>query len=174
VLQQVLSVYTLMASKARPDVEAAVSQLLDMANGDANSAPVLMALAHGFLLLKQTAKARNQLKVRGGGGGRLGTPTLPLSDVQVSSPLLPPWCAALQRVSKLPYVPEDADEFERAWLALADMHIAGGKFDLAQVCVCVCVCGRSDLRVACARQQLARQHRMPRHTRVHRSCARAA
>jgi hypothetical protein len=39
----------------------------------------------------------------------------------------------VQRVSKLPYVPEDADEFERAWLALADIHVAGGKFDLAQV-----------------------------------------
>jgi tetratricopeptide repeat protein 21B len=39
----------------------------------------------------------------------------------------------VQRVSKLPYVPEDAEEFERAWLALADIHVAGGKFDLAQV-----------------------------------------
>lgn len=36
-------------------------------------------------------------------------------------------------MSKLPYVPEDADEFERAWLALADIHVTGGKFDLAQV-----------------------------------------
>jgi hypothetical protein len=42
-------------------------------------------------------------------------------------------CVAMQRVSKLPYVPEDADVFERAWLALADIHVAGGKFDLAQV-----------------------------------------
>uniref|UniRef100_A0A383W643 Uncharacterized protein n=1 Tax=Tetradesmus obliquus TaxID=3088 RepID=A0A383W643_TETOB len=95
---KVLSAYTLMASKARPDVEAAVGQLLDMANADPSNVPVLLGLAHGFLLLKQTAKARNQLK----------------------------------RVSKLPYKPDEADEFERAWLALADIHIAGGKFDLAQ------------------------------------------
>lgn len=61
---QVLSAYTLMASKARADIETAVGQLLDMANSDPNNVPVLMALAHGFLLLKQTAKARNQLKVR--------------------------------------------------------------------------------------------------------------
>jgi tetratricopeptide repeat protein 21B len=60
---QVLSAYTLMASKHRPDVEAAVGQLLDMANVDASNVPVLLGLAHGFLLLKQTAKARNQLKV---------------------------------------------------------------------------------------------------------------
>ncbi|KAF6259487.1 intraflagellar transport protein [Scenedesmus sp. NREL 46B-D3] len=95
---KVLSAYTLMASKSRPDVEAAVGQLLDMANADPSNVPVLLGLAHGFLLLKQTAKARNQLK----------------------------------RVSKLPYKPDEADEFERAWLALADIHIAGGKFDLAQ------------------------------------------
>jgi hypothetical protein len=33
---------------------------------------VLMALAHGFLLLKQTAKARNQLKVGGAAAHRTG------------------------------------------------------------------------------------------------------
>jgi len=53
-----------MASKSRGDIESAVGQLLDAANNDANNVPVLMALAHGFLLLKQMAKARNQLKVR--------------------------------------------------------------------------------------------------------------
>lgn len=52
-----------MANKSRSDIEAAVGQLLDLANNDPNNVPVLMALAHGFLLLKQTAKARNQLKV---------------------------------------------------------------------------------------------------------------
>lgn len=60
---QVLSAYIQMASKAHGDAETAVGQLLDLANNDANNVPVLMALAHGFLLLKQTAKARNQLKV---------------------------------------------------------------------------------------------------------------
>lgn len=49
----------------------------------------------------------------------------------------------LQRVSKLPYVPEDADEFERAWLALADIHVAGGKFDLAQVRVGLAIEGQA-------------------------------
>lgn len=63
-MRQVLSAYALMASKARADIEAAVRQLLDLAAADANDVPVLLALAHGFLLLKQTAKARNQLKVR--------------------------------------------------------------------------------------------------------------
>jgi hypothetical protein len=59
-----------MASKSRSDIELAVGQLLDIANNDPRNVPVLMALAHGFLLLKQTAKARNQLKVNGDLNGR--------------------------------------------------------------------------------------------------------
>uniref|UniRef100_A0A7S0S5T6 Tetratricopeptide repeat-like domain-containing protein n=1 Tax=Chlamydomonas leiostraca TaxID=1034604 RepID=A0A7S0S5T6_9CHLO len=38
----------------------------------------------------------------------------------------------LKRVQKIAYKPDEADEFERAWLLLADIHIQGGKFDLAQ------------------------------------------
>eukprot|EP01060_Flectonema_neradi_P035676 TRINITY_DN6631_c0_g1_i3.p1 TRINITY_DN6631_c0_g1~~TRINITY_DN6631_c0_g1_i3.p1 ORF type:complete len:1319 (+),score=237.31 TRINITY_DN6631_c0_g1_i3:49-3957(+) len=41
----------------------------------------------------------------------------------------------LKRVAKAPYNQDEADEFERAWLLLADIHIAGGKYDLAQVCI---------------------------------------
>lgn len=122
-----------------------MGQLLDLANTDPNNVPVLMALAHGFLLLKQTAKARNQLKVGGAAvlctqlgtaQGRLLHP-LAHSLLAVTDDVVcwgaPAGLDCMQRVSKLPYVPEDADEFERAWLALADIHVAGGKFDLAQV-----------------------------------------
>lgn len=77
-LWQVLSAYIQMASKARGDIEGAVSQLLDLANNDPNNVPVLMALAHGFLLLKQTAKARNQLKV-----GSFGD-ALPLCELHMN------------------------------------------------------------------------------------------
>eukprot|EP00668_Euglena_longa_P004314 GGOE01005062.1.p1 GENE.GGOE01005062.1~~GGOE01005062.1.p1 ORF type:complete len:1337 (-),score=400.50 GGOE01005062.1:270-3734(-) len=38
----------------------------------------------------------------------------------------------LKRVAKAPYTQEEADEFERGWLLLADIYISGGKFDLAQ------------------------------------------
>ncbi|KAF8072682.1 TTC21B [Scenedesmus sp. PABB004] len=85
-------------SKGRGDVEAAVASLLDLASADANDVPVLLALAHGFMLLKQPAKARSQLK----------------------------------RVSKLPYRPDEGEQFERAWLALADVHVSGGALDAAQ------------------------------------------
>mmetsp|Transcript_26569 Transcript_26569/g.85194 ORF Transcript_26569/g.85194 Transcript_26569/m.85194 type:complete len:150 (+) Transcript_26569:142-591(+) len=50
------------------------------------------------MIIKQTPKARNQLK----------------------------------RIHKMQYNAEEADEFERSWLLLADIHIQGGKFDLAQ------------------------------------------
>jgi hypothetical protein len=65
--------------------------------------------------------------------------------------VLPHCC--VQRVSKLPYKPDEADEFERAWLALADIHIAGGKFDLAQVRLRICpacTCLLRAIRHECA------------------------
>uniref|UniRef100_A0A7S3VHC1 Uncharacterized protein n=1 Tax=Dunaliella tertiolecta TaxID=3047 RepID=A0A7S3VHC1_DUNTE len=95
---KVLECYAIMAGKEQEEVEEALSRLLDLANSDPNNVPVLLAMATGFMLLKQTPKARNQLK----------------------------------RVQKIPYKPEEAEEFERAWLLLTDIHIQGGKFDLAQ------------------------------------------
>ena len=38
----------------------------------------------------------------------------------------------LKRLNKLPFRSEDADEFEKAWLLMADMYIQGGKFDVAK------------------------------------------
>jgi len=38
----------------------------------------------------------------------------------------------LKRISKMPYNSEEADEFERAWLMLADIYVQGNKMDLAQ------------------------------------------
>jgi len=38
----------------------------------------------------------------------------------------------LKRIAKMTYNIAEAEEFERAWLMLADIHIQGGKFDLAQ------------------------------------------
>ncbi|MEW5298948.1 MAG: hypothetical protein WDW36_002017 [Sanguina aurantia] len=95
---KVLECYAMMASKDKNEVEGALNRLLDMANTDPNNVPVLLAMATGFMMLKQTPKARNQLK----------------------------------RVQKVQYKPDEAEEFERSWLLLADIHIQGGKYDLAQ------------------------------------------
>ncbi|KAJ1556724.1 Tetratricopeptide repeat protein 21B, partial [Cladochytrium tenue] len=37
----------------------------------------------------------------------------------------------LKRIAKMDWEPEFADDFERSWLLLADIHIQGGKYDLA-------------------------------------------
>lgn len=76
---KVLQAYAMMALHEKPDIEQALRHLLEMAARDRDHVPVLLALATAFLLLGQTAKARNQLK----------------------------------RISKLPYRPANADEFER-------------------------------------------------------------
>ena len=55
---QVLSCYAQMASGQEEDVQAAVKQLLELAGQDRDSVPVLLALASGFMLKKQTPKAR--------------------------------------------------------------------------------------------------------------------
>lgn len=40
----------------------------------------------------------------------------------------------LKHIQKIRYVADEADQYERAWLLLADIYIQSGKFDLAQVC----------------------------------------
>ena len=39
----------------------------------------------------------------------------------------------LKHIQKIRYVADEADQYERAWLLLADIYIQSGKFDLAQV-----------------------------------------
>ena len=62
VKKDVLEAYILMASKSKPDIDAALEKLIDMTNGNQDNVPVLLAMATAFSLLKQTPKARNQLK----------------------------------------------------------------------------------------------------------------
>lgn len=38
----------------------------------------------------------------------------------------------LKRIQKMPYQVDEAEQFERAWLLLAQVHIEAGKYDLAQ------------------------------------------
>jgi len=98
VKHHILECYALMATKQKNDIEGALNKLVELANTDRDSVPVLLAMATAFTMLKQTPKARNQLK----------------------------------RVAKMQYNAEEADDFEKSWLLLADIHIQGGKFDLAQ------------------------------------------
>ncbi|CAD7705238.1 unnamed protein product, partial [Ostreobium quekettii] len=58
----VLRAYATMITKVRQDVEEALSRLADLAASFPNSVSVLLAMACGFAILKQTPKCRNQLK----------------------------------------------------------------------------------------------------------------
>lgn len=60
--KDVLEAYTLMARKSKPDIEKALQRLVGMTTSNQDNVPVLLAMATAFSLLKQTPKARNQLK----------------------------------------------------------------------------------------------------------------
>ena len=51
-----LAAYARMGSRSKHDIEAAIGQLTSAVNEDPNCVPVLLALAHGHMLLKQPAK----------------------------------------------------------------------------------------------------------------------
>ncbi len=106
--------------------------------------PVLLAMATGFMMLKQTAKARNQLKrvqkvkrtpplfafllweKRGEclRGENLLSSSLSSLPFHVDN--MPHRCTLNRPPSALfqiSYKPDEAEEFERSWLLLADIHI---------------------------------------------------
>ncbi|QDZ19093.1 tetratricopeptide repeat domain-containing protein [Chloropicon primus] len=60
--KDVLEAYILMASKSKSGIEKALQRLVGMTNSSQDNVPVLLAMATAFSLLKQTPKARNQLK----------------------------------------------------------------------------------------------------------------
>lgn len=45
----------------------------------------------------------------------------------------------LKRVAKMQWYSEDADDFEKCWLLLADIYIQGGKYDMAQELLTKCL-----------------------------------
>eukprot|EP00002_Diphylleia_rotans_P017875 TRINITY_DN3468_c0_g2_i5.p1 TRINITY_DN3468_c0_g2~~TRINITY_DN3468_c0_g2_i5.p1 ORF type:complete len:957 (-),score=208.28 TRINITY_DN3468_c0_g2_i5:433-3303(-) len=95
---QLLENYSLIVTRSKTHIEAAIQQLTDILNVEKDSVAALLALSTAHLMLKQQPKARNHLK----------------------------------RIAKMPYDSREADEFEKSWLALAEIYIEGGKYDLAQ------------------------------------------
>uniref|UniRef100_A0A8C4LJ71 Tetratricopeptide repeat domain 21A n=1 Tax=Equus asinus TaxID=9793 RepID=A0A8C4LJ71_EQUAS len=52
----------LLATREKPNVEAALSTFIEMAQAEKDSVPALLAMAQAYMLLKQVPKARTQLK----------------------------------------------------------------------------------------------------------------
>lgn len=88
----------LMSTKNSTLVQKALSNLMEIAQSEKDYVPALLGMATAYMILKQTPKARNQLK----------------------------------RVAKMDWYAEDADDFEKCWLLLADVYIQSGKYDMAQ------------------------------------------
>ncbi|CAH3123731.1 unnamed protein product [Pocillopora meandrina] len=94
---RILENSVLMAFKTKPNVEKALSQFMEIATTEHECVPALLGMATAYMYLKQTPRARNQLK----------------------------------RIAKMNWNSEEAEEFERSWLLLADIYIQSGKFDMA-------------------------------------------
>jgi len=59
---KVLEAYSLMATKLKSDVEQAFQKLVEIVQDNQNHVPSLLALSTALMMMKQTPKARNQLK----------------------------------------------------------------------------------------------------------------
>lgn len=95
--RRILENYVLLGTKQKPLVEKALATFMEILQIEKDNVPCLLGMAIAYQTLKQTPRARNQLK----------------------------------RISKMPWTLEDADDFEQAWLLLADVYISAGKYDMA-------------------------------------------
>ncbi|KAM3929225.1 tetratricopeptide repeat protein 21A [Leptodactylus fuscus] len=57
-----LQCYCLVATKDKGNIDTAIATLTDMANTEKENVSVLLAVAQAYMILKQTPRARNQLK----------------------------------------------------------------------------------------------------------------
>ncbi|XP_003447380.1 tetratricopeptide repeat protein 21B [Oreochromis niloticus] len=59
---RILENYCLLATKQKANIEKALSVFTDIANNEKDHVPALLAMATAYMMLKQTPRARNQLK----------------------------------------------------------------------------------------------------------------
>eukprot|EP00906_Rhabdomonas_costata_P037365 RCo052578 len=127
-----LEAYCLIATKRKENMEKAMTKFYEIMTND-RSLPASASTASASQVMYPSSPTNAN------GGGSLGP------GEKVNVPCLVGMATALQmmkqtpkarnhlkRVAKAVYTQEEADDFERGWLLLADIYIAGGKFDLAQ------------------------------------------
>ncbi|XP_048367165.1 tetratricopeptide repeat protein 21A [Sphaerodactylus townsendi] len=95
--EEMLRNYCLMATKEKHNVDKALDAFTILAQKQMENVSAILAMAQANLILKQTAKAKTQLK----------------------------------RLSKAAWSLTDAEELEKGWILLADIHCTNGKYDLA-------------------------------------------
>ncbi|KAM5280322.1 tetratricopeptide repeat protein 21B [Ctenodactylus gundi] len=59
---RILENYCLMATKQKPNAEQALNTFIEIAKSECDHIPALLGMATAYMILKQTPKARNQLK----------------------------------------------------------------------------------------------------------------
>ena len=64
---QTLECYALMATSNKGNLERAVARFVEMMNENRDFVPALLGMATALMMMKQTPKARNQLKRKGRG-----------------------------------------------------------------------------------------------------------
>jgi tetratricopeptide repeat protein 21B len=94
VKQAVLECYASMATRHKSDIENAIVRMQDLVGQDTmvrekERVSSMLAVATGLTMLRQAAKAKNQLRA----------------------------------IDRMPYKWDDGDDFERAWLMLANIHM---------------------------------------------------
>eukprot|EP01012_Entosiphon_sulcatum_P028886 TRINITY_DN3505_c0_g1_i1.p1 TRINITY_DN3505_c0_g1~~TRINITY_DN3505_c0_g1_i1.p1 ORF type:complete len:1334 (+),score=365.73 TRINITY_DN3505_c0_g1_i1:81-4082(+) len=107
-----LEAYSLIASRKKENMERALTKFYDIMSSD-RSTPAAATAANG--------------------AEKVNVPCLVgMATAMQMMKQTPKARNHLKRVAKAPYSQEEADDFERGWLLLADIYISGGKYDLAQ------------------------------------------
>ena len=58
----VLEAFCFLATKSKPNVEKALNMFMEIAAAERDHVPALYGMAAAYMVLKQTPRARNQLK----------------------------------------------------------------------------------------------------------------
>ncbi|XP_039250500.2 tetratricopeptide repeat protein 21B-like [Styela clava] len=103
--RKILEKYVLLGHRQKSSAEKALAAFMEILQNEKDNVSCLLGMAIAYQIMKQTPRARNQLK----------------------------------RISKMQWTLEDADNFEQAWLLLADVYISAGKFDMATELLKKCV-----------------------------------
>lgn len=124
---------------ARESSDAAMQLLDDVRNRKQHSARLAVLEAYAMMASGEKAELDQALQILLGlaqSDSESVPVLLALASAYTILKQVPKARNQLKRVAKMAYNVDEADEFEKSWLMLAEVHIQAGKFDLAhEMCV---------------------------------------
>ena len=124
---------------ARESSDAAMQLLDDVRNRKQHSARFAVLEAYAMMASGEKAELEQALQILLGlaqSDSESVPVLLALASAYTILKQVPKARNQLKRVAKMAYNVDEADEFEKSWLMLAEVHIQAGKFDLAhEMCV---------------------------------------